>query len=260
MVLCLPAQVRRLGRKLVIPAQGHSHASAGWHPNKMKSCHASAGWHPKKNLQIFSLFLVFAILFSSSDAAYAADISTVLNNLRKVLKPLTVVLLFISFLVGTFMIFRAIVLFKKFGMSMNMQTQPGEFAGPITYLIVGAALIYLPTTTDMMMNAIFGGSTSLFGGGTLDYTAYGQGSQLLGYVTTGAVEQQWADLANTLILYIQFLGLLSFIKGWIMLGKAGQAGAQPGSFSKAMTHIIGGIIAVNFVGMVTILRNTIYGS
>ena len=64
-------------------------------------------------------------------------------------------------------------------------------------------------------------------------------------------------MANTLVLYIQFVGLLSFVKGWFILSKSVGYGAQQGSVSKGVTHILGGIVAINFISMVNIINNTI---
>jgi hypothetical protein len=121
--------------------------------------------------------------------------------------------------------------------------------------------MYLPTTNSMFLNSIFGTSaTSIFSSSSIDYTQLGKGQSLLGYVSGGSFEQQWAQFANTLVLYIQFIGLLAFIKGLFMLAKGGQHNAQPGTLSKGLTHMLGGAIAMNFVTFVNILYNTVLGS
>jgi len=156
---------------------------------------------------------------------------------------------------------QALMAMKKFGNTGTM-AQPGELSGPLVKLVVGAVLIYLPTSTDILMNSIFGGAgDSMFGGANINYEAMGQGATLLSYAKgSGGIGGQWASMANTLVLYIQFLGLLSFIKGWFIISKSAGQGAQPGNFAKGVTHIIGGIIAINFVGVVNIIMNTVYGT
>lgn len=206
---------------------------------------------------------VGVLLFVFSNNAYAAaDIQTILTNLQNIIYPFTDVALFISFVVGMFMVLHAVLTFKKMGvnMSTHQQSQQGEILGPIVHLIIGGALMYLPTTNQMFMGSIFGSSTSIFSGNRIDYTQLGQGQQLLGYVSGGNFEQQWAQFANTLVLYIQFIGLLAFIKGLMMLAKGGQHGAQPGTVAKGFTHMLGGAIAMNFVTFINILYNTVLGS
>lgn len=201
-------------------------------------------------------------LFLLSDAAFAiADMATILRNLRRIINPLTVLMLSVSFVVGIFLIFKALVMFKKFGTVAYGQAQPGEVGGPVLYIIVGAILIYLPTSTDILMNSLFGTTQSIFGGGRIDYQQLGTGQTLLGYTGSSSLERQWADLANTLVLFIQLLGFLSFLKGWLIISKsATPGGAQQGGFAKGLTHIIGGIVAINFVGAMRVIKNTILGS
>jgi intracellular multiplication protein IcmC len=215
-----------------------------------------------KRLAIYSLFVLF--LYLLEDGAVAADISTILRNIRtNVIVPLTALLLCVSYVAGIIMIFRAITMFKKFGMMMTHHSQPGEFSGPLTYIMVGAALIYLPTSTDLFLSSLFGTVESIFGSsGAANFAAMGRGADLLGYASGSSFEAQWADFANTLILFVQFIGFLSFIKGWFILAKAGQPGGahQGGGLGKAFTHLVGGVIAINLPGVINILQNTIYGS
>lgn len=200
------------------------------------------------------------LLFLFSEAAFAADIHQILRNVRGIIVPLTSMVLVISFVFGIFLIFRALGLMKKFGMMQSMQTQPGELSGPLGYLVVGAVLIYLPTSTDYMMNSLFETANSIFDTNSVNYQALGQGSSLIGYASGSSFDQYWVDLANTLVLYIQFLGFLSFVRGWFILSKAGAPGLQPGTISKGLTHVLGGVGLINIVGVVNILKNTIYGT
>lgn len=213
-------------------------------------------WLQKRHSKYISIILL--LLFASP--ASAADIHSILNNLRNIIIPLTALALVISFIAGVIMIFKALTMMKKFGMMMTMQSQPGELGGPLMYLLVGTILVYLPTSTDMVMNTLFESGNSLFGTGGVNYGEMGKGSDILGYSTGGSVEQQWGDLANTLVLYIQFLGFISFIKGWLILSKIAAPGQQPGSLGKGFTHVIGGICLVNIVGVTSIIRNTILGT
>lgn len=208
--------------------------------------------------RMLSLFGLAFLLLSFPNPAYAADIQTVLTNLTSIVAPLTLMVLIISYVAGIFYIFKSISMMKKFG--MMSQTQHGEFSGPMLQLVVGTALIFLPTLTDVSMASLFGETASIFSGGSVDYTQLGTGSTLLSYGANAGVEQQWANFANVLVLYIQFLGFLSFVKGWFLIAKVGSpGGAQQGGFAKGITHVIGGIVAVNIVGVFNILYNSIIG-
>jgi intracellular multiplication protein IcmC len=203
-----------------------------------------------------SSFSFAAGLFLISDSAYALqDITQILSNISRVFAPLTLLVLMISYVAGIFFIFRALMLFKKFG---SGQTQ-GEIGQPLLYLFVGTVLIFLPTTTDVTMNSLFGQTRSIFSGG-VNYGALGTGSSLMSYGNTSGIGQQWSSLANTLVLYMQFLGFLSFVRGWFIIAKSSTPNQQGGGIAKGLTHIIGGIALVNIVTVMNILSNTIWGS
>jgi intracellular multiplication protein IcmC len=202
-----------------------------------------------------------SLLYFVSENAYAApDIQTILNNLSRIIVPLTLLVLMCSYVGGVWMIIHALTMMKKFG-NMSMQAQPGELGGPLVQLVVGAVLIYLPSSTDIITSSLFGSSNSIFdSGGGVNYSNVGYGSEILGYLPTDSFAQQWAAMANTLVLYIQFVGLLSFVKGWFILSKSAGHGAQQGSVAKGVTHILGGIVAINFIAASNIIYNTIFGT
>lgn len=206
----------------------------------------------------FKYGFAFALLILlTPDSAYAAtDITVILTNLTRIFAPLTLLVLIISYVAGIFYIFRALILFKKFGMG---QAQ-GDMGQPLLYLAVGTVLIFLPTTTDVTMNSLFGQTTSLFAGGGVNYGGLGTGQSLMSYGDPGSIGTQWANLANTLVLYMQFLGFVSFVRGWFIIAKSGTPNQQGGGFSKGITHIVGGIALVNIVAVTNILKATIWGS
>jgi intracellular multiplication protein IcmC len=213
-------------------------------------------------LRIFKLIGLLCLFFTAP-AAYAADLDTVLTNLSKIIHPFTVLVLVISFLGGVTFIWRGIGMFKKFGMTGQM-AQPGEIAGPLVYIFVGTILIFLPTTTQITIASIFGENeqgTSIFKNKQVNFPQdLGRATDdILGYIAPG-LEDKWGHLANTLVLYIQFVGFLAFVRGWFIIAKSGNPGVQQGSIAKGITHIVGGIIAVNFVTTVTFVRNTIFGT
>ena len=55
------------------------------------------------------------------------------------------------------------------------------------------------------------------------------------------------------------VGIVAFIRGMIMLNKVGGQGAQPGTMGKALTHIVGGLLAINMWGFWEVIENTLLG-
>lgn len=209
----------------------------------------------------FNYTFYFVLLVLLPSTVVAADLQDVLENVRHMLGPLTTLLLFVSYIAGIGMIYKGITMLKQFGVPPTQMSRPGELSGPLIYLVVGAILLYLPSTTDVFTQTIFGaGSRSIINGNTISFSSIGSGSELIGYYSSsGNLEGQFADLADTAIIILQFIGLFSFIRGWFIISHAGQQGAQPGSVTKGMIHIIGGIVAINFVPAAAIFRNTILG-
>lgn len=201
-------------------------------------------------------FLVFTWLLCNP--AFAATLETTLQNLRQLVIPLTELLLILSFVLGISFIWHAIVAMKHRGMMMNQQSQPGELASIIAYLVVGAVLVWLPTSSNLIADTFFGGGQgNLFSEGAFDFSALGTGAQLMSYTTNTSVQAQWTAVANTLVVYIQFIGLIAFIRGWVILSKMGKPGTPAETTGKALTHIIGGIIAINFVQFIQLIKETL---
>lgn len=53
-------------------------------------------------------------------------------------------------------------------------------------------------------------------------------------------------------------GRLQLYVGQIVLGTLAAAG-EPGSPAKGLTHVIGGILAINIVGALEVINNVLYG-
>lgn len=211
-----------------------------------------------KKIAIFSCML-FVI---APMAANATDASTILYNLRhQIIAPFTKTLFALCYIAGIYFMWRGLGMLKAFGMPLTQASRPGEIAGPIVFLVVGALLLFLPTTTDIASQSVFGDNQSdIFSDGTVDYGAAGKASEeLVGYLPTG-IESKWADLIDTLVLFIEFIGFVAFVRGLFILSKAGNPGVQPGSITKGIVHLFGGVVAINFIPAVQIVHNSMFTS
>ena len=118
-------------------------------------------------------------------------------------------------------------------MSTNSSLRP-----PITYLLVSMVFIYLPTALDILMNTIYG---------TTQITP-------LSYVTAQSSSQFESGL-TVILAFIQIIGLIAFIRGWVIIAHTSQQGGRE-TVGKGITHIVGGILAINIVGTRDILWHT----
>ncbi|PCH57322.1 MAG: hypothetical protein COC15_01345 [Legionellales bacterium] len=210
---------------------------------------------------LYKLMTVLTLLLGASPAlAATTDLPEILNNLKNVIEPLTALVMMVSFVGGIGLIFKAIGLLKRFGQPLTSMQQQGELAGPLVYFCVGSVLMYLPTASNMVSTTIFGDAGAhIFGGGSIDFETAGSAADLLSY-SNSSITDKWGEIANTIVLYIQFIGFVAFVRGWFIIAKAGARGEQPGVITKGIVFIVSGIIAINFVPMIEILKNTIWGT
>lgn len=219
-------------------------------------------------MRLLKLLVALNVLILPSTAFAALtelDVQDILQNLQKVLNPALGLMLGISFIVGVVFVLRGLILLRSFSLPMNQATRPGELSGPLISILVGSILIYIPTSTEVLSTTFFGNVPSIFPGTTSSTFVprienLGRASdQIMGYAPQ-SLESQWATLIDTVVFYMQFIGFLAFLRGWIIIAQAGQHHGQPGSISKGLIHIVGGILAINFLPLVDALSNTLGGT
>jgi intracellular multiplication protein IcmC len=215
-------------------------------------------------LKLLAALNILIIPSSAFAAITALDVQDILGNLQKILNPTLGMLMGVSFILGVIFILRGLLQLKSFSLPMNQATRPGELSGPLISILVGTVMIYIPTSTDVLSTTLFGSVPSMFpsGGGSFvpNIENLGRASdQVMGYAPQ-ALESQWATLIDTVVYYMQFIGFLAFMRGWVIIAHAGQHHGQPGTISKGLIHIVGGILAINFLPLVNAVTNTISGT
>lgn len=187
----------------------------------------------KENLKFYLVLLLFMPV-----VAQAADIW---ENIQNVIPDMARLVVAISYVAGVFFIAWSIMRLKIYGqMTVFMMSQLS--IGPtFTYMIVGLALLSFPTMLDIMSMTLFG---------------YNYESGVLMYFEE--TPARWSHIINPLTALIQLFGFIAFLRGMIMLSKMGGQGSPPGTVGKAATHIVGGIMAINIVGTITIIQDTLF--
>lgn len=210
----------------------------------------------------FKYIIIISVIFlTGCESVGNTSIDQILINIQKVINPLLELIVTISFISGIWMIFRGVSMFKQFGATQNQMTKPGELSGPLVYIVIGGILIYLPISTGVITTTIFGqAQSSLFNSRSIDVTKLGEASSTILSYVTAAADDRWETLANVLVYYINLVGFIAFVKGWFILANGAQPGTQPGTIPKGLTHLIGGIIAVNFIPFIKALHTTVFGT
>ena len=165
----------------------------------------------------------------------AISFQEVLTNINNNLPALWRFMTAATFLAGFWMAYRGLYQLKEYGEIRTMMASHTDFRRPLITFFIAVILFYWPTAFHVMMKSVFNT--------TVIYKYAYEGSKVL-----------HKDTIRVAGHIIQFLGFIAFIRGWILLHRLGNQGAQPGTFSKAITHIIGGLLAVNIFGTWAVLH------
>ena len=143
----------------------------------------------------------------------------------------------VTFLMGLFFAFRAFFEFKVYGEMRVMMSSSTNVMKPLSTLIVAIMLLFWP---DIVKNAMM-----TFFQHSRPYAPTSQGFDP--YSVFGMVGH-----------IVQIVGFIAFIRGWVILARiAHQGGQQQGGIGKGITHIVGGIFAVNIFETWRIIQATL---
>lgn len=166
---------------------------------------------------------------------YFPDIEKMMDTLNQNMPAVVQFMVAFSYVTGIWFVFSAIQELRLYGQARTMMPGNIHFTTPLTRFMAGVALIFLPGIIDISI-----------------WTLWGRGADILEYPTK--VSDVWAPLIKGGISLVRVVGYISFIRGFILFTRAAKQNAQPGMASKATTHIIGGILAINIVGTINILK------
>lgn len=190
-------------------------------------------------------FLVLAqFIYAQDNSGDSPELSvaTIFGNLSQSLGGVTQFLTALAYVVGIYLTVSAVFKFKKFGhRTAFMHVEAGMF-GPIMQFFIGVALLYTPTFIGVLNATVFGDSSI---------------DDVMAYTSSGS-SPDWATAIEPMYQTIQVIGLIAFIRGWLILSKSVQkdGGNQPGQTTKGIIHIIGGVMAINITRTITIVTAT----
>lgn len=171
------------------------------------------------------------------------DLSTALTNLQAAFSSITILITAVSYTLGTAFAVTGLMRYRAIATQTLSSAQKGEIMGPFVYIMIGCILIYFPETLDSSLLSVF------------DDTTVGTGTDFIAYVGVSA-DENWRQVSIVVVEYITLVGYIAFIRGWVILSKLGQSGAQPGSMGKGLLHVIGGVLLINIVYSFQILART----
>lgn len=181
-------------------------------------------------------------------SCWIAGQAEILTRLAESLAPVERLLTGGAYLIGCAFLFKAIYSLKVYGEARTMMSNSASVKEPIMYLMVGAILIYFPTGFKVFMQSTFGYEN------VLQYAPVNSSNQALDTLFgSGSV------VGRPLTMLIQVVGIIAFVRGWVLVARSASQGQPPGGTGKGLIHVFGGILAINIVGTINMINNTLYG-
>ena len=173
-------------------------------------------------------------------------LTNIADNMQSVERLITAA----AYIMGLAFGLKALLSLKELGESRSMMSGGGKsgIKEPLVYFLVASILIYLPTGFRIMLNTTFG-STSV-----LAYAPINSSNS-----TLDSLFGQGSAVGPSLAIIIQTIGLIAFVRGWVLIARSASQGQPPGGTGKGLTHVFGGILALNIVGTLQIINNTLFG-
>lgn len=173
----------------------------------------------------------------------------ILYNIAQNLVPVQRMVTGVAYLMGIGFAFKAIYTLKGYGESKAMMSNNASMKEPLVYFLVAAVLLYLPTAVEITLNSTFGSSS------ILQYAPIDSANSGL-----DALFGSNSLVGESLSIIIQTIGVIAFVRGWVLIARSASQGQQPGGTGKGLVHVFGGILAMNIVGTLEIVNNTLYGT
>lgn len=172
------------------------------------------------------------------------DLASVFNNISQQIDPIKNFIIAISYGVGLGLCVIAVMKLKKYGTKTAYMHVESSLVGPFLQFFIGIALFYLPTFVETVNMTIW--NEAYVYNSPLNYTSQTSSTTFEEYI-------------EPILGIIQIIGMISFIRGWVMLSRATNVGQQPGAVSKGLTHVIGGIMGINIYTVIEVFNQTFLG-
>jgi hypothetical protein len=160
------------------------------------------------------------------------DLVTMIGNLSHSLYPVQHLITGGAYILGLLFCITAVTKLKKIGDYRAQHSSSEKMYAPMMYLLIGSALLYLPSALTALANTAFGV------GNVLTYSNYNP-----------------ANIFSSMGLLIQTAGVLWFVRGCVLVVQASAPGTQQGP--KGLVFICAGVLAMNFDNSIAVLNYTV---
>jgi intracellular multiplication protein IcmC len=191
----------------------------------------------------FSDDTVTSFFSSLTDSSSTASFDQIFSNLYTSLNKVYPVLISLCYVIGAFLVVKALFMLKKHGYKTAFMSSESSITGPIVLIMVGVILMYAPGFLKIMLYTLYGSSE-------VQQTSAWQSEN-------ATSSSNWYSALVPMIGLIQVIGLVAFIRGWILVVKGTEGNSQPGNTSKGFIYVLGGVAAINITGTIDLVNATL---
>lgn len=168
-----------------------------------------------------------------------SDINSMLVTLGQSIPALNSMTIGFAYMVGIGFCVRSLMYLHALSDKKSSSSVRGGFLAPIAYLVMGSALLWLPTSFGAVEKTLFGVDSPL---------AYAP-------TTSQALQQLYATPSYVVAKLLQLSGVVWFVRGCILVAHSSDPGVQHGE--RGFYFIVGGALASNYAGTISLIKSTV---
>jgi len=165
--------------------------------------------------------------------------------IENIKEPLLSVIAVTAALCGLYMIVNGVLKASKYG------TDPKTYSihNIIVSIGFGSILLTVGTSLEEILESLFGDRN------ITESTAISWAT--LSTMIGEDVSQSFIDSVNAALTFVQLIGAISFVRGWLIMKKVMEGGASGNvTLSAGLTHILGGCLALNIYAFLLLMDAT----
>jgi hypothetical protein len=175
--------------------------------------------------------------------AMTNDASVLIKNLfSSIVDPMRSLISWSAIIIGLFFIMRGLMKASRYGTDARTYSMPAILAN----LVAGAMLMTVGQSLDMIMTTIFGSNNITAGSVVSSWKV----------VNDMGASQQFIDAVTWSLHFVQVMGMLFFVRGWMVVKSAAEGGGQA-TMAQGFSQIVGGALSINIFSFLKIVNDTI---
>ncbi|MDX2028501.1 MAG: hypothetical protein SFW62_07690 [Alphaproteobacteria bacterium] len=163
---------------------------------------------------------------AASDVALDTLVKNLVGNIKD---PLTILMSVTAFTIGLFFIIRGLMKASKYGMDPRTHSVTNILAN----LLIGTVLVTVGQSLGAMLSTVFGNSAVQES--VVDWAFVDD---------IGGDTARFKEAVKYALIFFQLIGMIAFIRGWLIVKSAVEGNGQA-TIAQGITHIIGGVLAIN---------------